>query len=423
MNSTKLFKSATILCTALIFLSLALWYHQHREIQKRRTLAIDLEHQYAEKQRQLSDIEANKKQAEQTHELGYVYVEKFLFEKIPSMGPSGLPHDELLKLSTAIQQLSEVEALQIMQSVKSRDLPKMQKDVILSKLIPSLSSKHPKVTIDFCITNQQLVDPHLTSLCVGSFIKNLLENDPSEAIAWADRKIAENPQMINQKSNPNPLLLAIEEPIVKHCILNDMEIASVHLKALGHQDVMVILQNVATNETNDETLIRWIATVRKTLAPEDCEIQLVTQSIGLAHFDLAKVDHFLKIVGANETEIQRCVAEVSSSLLSRIGNKREVIVSDVEHVRSWAATYKAPLSTVTGFALGQAIGRTNWSVTGISLENALELVKHFHKTSADDQVIASFLSTQARFFVKEALELADEIKDPELRSKVKSTIK
>lgn len=379
---------------------------QSREIKKRRSERVLLEHQYTEKKRQSL----------------LTFVQKFAFETIPATGPSGLRSEDYVKFTKSIQELSEPDALALLESIKTREIVKLQKNAIFSKIIPPLSTKKARVTMDFCFANQSIVDPHLTSLYAENFITQWLTSHPEAAITWVDQKISENPQMINQNFKPSSLLLAIELPVIKYGMAHQPDATAERLKKLGKNDAMVLLGNIATNEKNDDKLVQWIGLVRKSLSPAECEIQLVRQTTNLS-FDLKKVDHFMKVIGANEAEKQRCVSEVAASFLSNVGSERTVRIADVEQIRSWAATHHAPLPALTGYALGQAIGRTNGSLTGITFENARELLMHFHKISADDQFLVSFLSTQARFFVKDAREIADEIRDPEIRLMIQSNIK
>jgi hypothetical protein len=308
-------------------------------------------------------------------------------------------------------QLDEIAAMNLGNRVHN-----LLKNIIFS----ALQTKDPEMALTrFVSEASEVADNFHIQEALSSTLSKWAEKEPAAAITWLDAQIAAGQFESKKLDGKNQALLRLEGALVNALLKADPAAATARVNALpiGHR--LDFFSRGAFYNLPQESEVNYAKLVRGTLPANQASKILASAAADLASIKdgYKRVDAFIINSNTTEQEKKSMVVTVMTYLLRRY-NDSEIDVKELDEARAWANTQSPDsVDKGTGEALASAISR------GASFEDASRLVLQYHESAGGDEVLASFLKSSRGIRggnEGKAKRLIDEIKDPNLREKIRN---
>lgn len=304
-------------------------------------------------------------------------------------------------------QLDEIEALDL-----AADTRKQLRDMFLN----ILTDKDPELALEL-FGKDNNADDYRVSWQMSSALRELAHKDPTAAVAWLDRQIAEGKLESKSLDDKNDALIRYESALMGVLLKSDPTAAAARVKALPEDQREELFQQGALHDLAKKDEAAYATLVRESLPAEKAGGILANTAQALAMNDgYDRVDDFITSTHASDAEKKTIVMAV---MKSKSLHNAEVKLNEetFDKARAWAAT-QAPASVdqATGEVLAIALR------TSKDFGNVSELVLKYNGSAGNDDVLTAFLRSQYTQHGSTDMtgKLIDKIKDPTLREEIRN---
>jgi hypothetical protein len=329
----------------------------------------------------------------------------------------------MMHMQQRIQEMSKDEILAALQEIAAGDLSAESKSMLEQMLLGPLVEKDPEMALNHFI---DLVGDRHENLSwrLSIALKEWAEKDVTKAGSWFDAQIAAGKFDSRSLDGKSQSRLQFESSLVSILISSDLEAANLRVTALPEDQRSEVLGGFNMRSIKEKDHANFAELVRSTLPQKDQASSLSSlagEIVGKGGYE--KVTGYLDRINATPAEKTEVVTNTAESKIRNMSYNKTITREDIDSMREWVSS-QAPESTdkVTGKALGNSIRDDQ----GIKFADAAALAQEYGQASGNDEVLASFLESQASRRDKnraQARELAESIRDETRREKILSQLK
>jgi hypothetical protein len=316
-----------------------------------------------------------------------------------------------LRMQSRLKKMSAAEILATFDELSDSDISCEGLAKIESMFFDVAAEKDPELTLRH-FEKALAGGDHPLGDRLGRTFAKWLGQDSATAIAWLDEMTAAGKFATKRLDGVNQTLIKCAGPVIASLLDSDPAGSLARLQALPErQRLEIVMYHNWRLKPGSE--MAFANLVRQSLPESSNGLCGVTSQIA-AEQGFAKVGEFLDTVGGSAAE-RRAVASTTATvglaeLLRRQG--------EISELHDWLVR-QDPVTAdrIAGQAVAGNMGKQ------LGFEKAAAMVRELHEKTGSDELLKSFLSySSAEFHKDEAMALANQIKDPDLRERMLTKI-
>ena len=328
-------------------------------------------------------------------------------------GADGLENLRLnLRMQSRLKKMTAAEILATYDELAESDLSREGLAKIDAMFFDAAADKDPEMTLRH-FENTLAAGEFPMVERMGNTFKKWLGKDTATAIAWLDEMTAAGKFETKRLDGVNQTLTRCAGPVIASLLDSDPADSLARLQGLPEsQRAVVMMWNFETLKPGTE--LAYAALVRQGLpeAQRASGFGKVANQMALEG-GFAKVSTFLDTIGATAEERQATAFQVAAPAVLRLLKKD----GQIQEVHDWLVQQSPQTADRdTGRALIS-------NLSHLGNEKTLAAVNELYAKTGSDQLLEGFLSSRPTGPLgDDAMVLANQIKDPELRERVQSAI-
>lgn len=333
---------------------------------------------------------------------------------------SAMDLKSVLELNRHLEGMTDIQILAAFDEIDAMGLDPKRKEALEELLIDPFIEKNPELALQR-FADRIGVDDDAIGWRLSAAMAGWAKLDPAAATAWLDKQIAAGRFDSRTLDGRSEARIEFEGALAGELLGSSAALVAQRIAALPEDQRREALGQIPFADLDPAAREAYVGLVRS-LVPADERAGSFSHVIAdlVPEGGFAEVEGFLNRVRATPEERQISAREAANTQLGTIAEDREVTGRDVDAMRAWVEK-QAPgtVDRVTGESLGEAAqdgGEFDFAA-------ASKLALEYHKRSASDDVLAAFLeSFAARSNSGMALPLLENIRDPELREKLRESL-
>jgi hypothetical protein len=317
-----------------------------------------------------------------------------------------------LRMQSRLKKMTAAEILATYDELADSDISREGLAKIETMFFDAAADKDPEMTLRHFESTLAKGDFPMADR-LGNTFKKWVGKDTATAIAWLDEMTAAGKFETKRLDGINQTLVRCAGPVIASLLGSDPADSLARLQALPEsQRGVVMLWNFDALKPGTE--LAFAALVRQGL-PEAQRASGFNQvaSRMAAEGGFAKVSTFLDTIGATPEERQQTAVKVATEGLGRLLKKG----GQIDEVHDWMVQQSPQTAD-------RDMGRALISnLNSLGNEKTLAAVNELYAKTGSDQLLEGFLSSRpTRPLGDDAMVLANQIKDPELRQRMQRSI-
>jgi hypothetical protein len=328
---------------------------------------------------------------------------------------------EALEIQQKISNMSRDEIIAALDEISGLDLKSEARALLEETLVGPLVELDPEYALKTFASRIPRDDDGI-GWQLSAALEMWAGKDGQSASAWFDQQIAAGLFDSKTLDGRSQTRIEFEAAITGVLLTQDPQQAGRRIAELPEDQRREALEQIDFTGLSPSAQAAYASLVRQ-LVPEDERAgtfsHVVSQLVPEGGYE--KVAGFLDQIRATPDEREVSAKEAANARIGEISGDRIVTREDVDAMRKWLEQ-QAPGSadSVTGEALANAAQEGG----AFGFEDASKLALDYHKSTGNDEVLVAFLeSYAARSNLDQALPLAENIKDPNVREKVQARLK
>lgn len=328
---------------------------------------------------------------------------------------------EALEIQQKISNMSRDEIIAALDEISGLDLKSEARALLEETLVGPLVELDPEYALKTFASRIPRDDDGI-GWQLSAALEMWAGKDVQSASAWFDQQIAAGLFDSKTLDGRSQTRIEFEAAMTGALLTQDPQRAGRRISELPEDQRREALEQIDFTGLSPSAQAAYASLVRQ-LVPEDERAgsfsHVVSQLVPEGGYE--KVAGFLDQIRATPDEREVSAKEAANARIGEISGDRIVTREDVDAMRKWLEQ-QAPGSadTVTGEALANAAQDGG----EFGFDDASKLALDYHKSTGNDEVLVAFLeSYAARSNLDEALPLAENIKDPNVREKVLARLK
>jgi len=328
---------------------------------------------------------------------------------------------EALEIQQKISNMSRDEIIAALDEISRLDLKPEARALLEETLVGPLVEVDPEYALK-TFAGRIPKDDDSIGWQLSSALEMWARKDASSASAWFDQQIAAGLFDSKTLDGRSQTRIEFEAAMTGVLLTKDPQQAGQRIAELPDDQRREALEQIDFTGLSPSAQAAYASLVRQ-LVPEDERAgsfsHVVSQLVPEGGYE--KVAGFLDQIRATPEERAVSATEAANARIGEISGDRVITRDDVDAMRTWLEQ-QAPgtADAVTGEALANAAQEGG----EFGFEDASKLALDYHKSTGNDEVLVAFLeSYAARSNLDEALPLAENIKDPNVREKVLARLK
>ncbi len=316
----------------------------------------------------------------------------------------------IMQVQRMLLEMTAGELAAQLDEVAGLGLDDAEREQLENMVIGALSEKDPKMVLEH-YADQLGSDGGKSQFQLPMVFAKWAESDPASAAAWFDAQVSQGKFTSKSLDGKSQTLLNFDRMMVSALLQTDPQAASARVAALPEDQ----RQELLTGMIKPGGEVAYACLVRASLPP-DKATQTLANTAGNLVFQggYEQVNNFISKAGATDEEKNAIVGRVMENQMSVTGGS-QINQELLDKARAWGAT-QAPgkVDEETGQILAMSILR------GADFEKASALALQYQESSGSDDVLASFLKSDAvsGHSPELAKPLIDKIKDQALREQI-----
>ncbi len=327
----------------------------------------------------------------------------------------------MMRFQQRLQAMSAEEMVTALDEITALDLPAESKMMLEGLLIHPLMEKDPELALTRFIGRLQEENGSMAWQLSGA-MKRWGAKDPARAEAWLDQQIAAGTFDTRTLDGKSQSRIRFEGSMIAALLSTDPDAAARRLEAMPQDQHDEIMRTTTSDFIKEEEQATYADFIRKHLPDEQQpkNISNIANHIAMRG-GYPEVTAFLDRIEATPAERAASAAEAAESKIRMQSFNKPVTREDLDSMREWVET-QAPgtADSVTGKALGNAAqgGRQ------MKFADAAALAVQYHEASGNDDVLATFLESNAIYQnQEESRALAQKLTDGERKSAILKKLK
>lgn len=328
---------------------------------------------------------------------------------------------EALAIHQKISEMSRDEIIAALDEISGLNLKADALALLEETLVGPLVEADPEYALK-AFADRITKEDDSISWQLSSALEFWAQKDAKAASAWMDQQIAAGLFESKTLDGRSQARVEFEASLAGVLLTANPADAERRIAALPEDQRREALEQIVFTELSPTGQAAYAALVRQ-LVPQDERAgsfaHVISQLVPEGGYE--KVGAFLDQIQATPEERAVSATEAANSRIGEIANDRVITRSDVDAMRAWLDR-QAPGKA--DHATGQALADAAQEGGPFGFEDASKLALEYHGSTGNDEVLVAFLeSYAARSNIEEALPLAENIKDEQLREQVVNRLK
>jgi hypothetical protein len=211
--------------------------------------------------------------------------------------------------------------------------------------------------------------------------------------------------------------VTFEEQLARQLYGTQPELIKNRLLAMYEDEARSVAHNLAYTESAQKDPAALANLLRESLTQSHSS-EILASIASHRSEKLDEAARFIDAAQATLAERNACAEQILRERVRDLGDKGSLKIEDLDALRQWAGNVGADVDATTATALGYSV-----CSGGIDFDEVSEIVLHYCETSGNQKMLLDFLSSNARFSVREARELARKVADPQQRQMILDKIR
>jgi len=333
-----------------------------------------------------------------------------------------LPDERVaLRFRQRMDAMSTRELIATLDEIAALGLPAESRENLEWTIIESVVQKDPGLGLGL-IKDRGVLDSDLFRLLISDALLLWAKKDAVAAGAWFDQQIAAGAFRAKTLNGVSDSRQMFESSLIGALLTTSPEAAARRLAALPEDQRGNLLQMYCLTSVPAEMQLAHAQLVRAQVPAKDQAGTIAAQaSFLIKPGDYSAVTAYLERIDATPAERTDCAMKVVQNMNPKIPNSNHLTRDDIDDLREWVGS-QAPDSTdtITGMALGEAAQGNR----KMEFSAAAELAVEYSVAGGNDEVLATFLASQAaRSNQVAARVLAGKIADETRRAEILTSLK
>jgi hypothetical protein len=325
-----------------------------------------------------------------------------------------------LRFRQRMNAMSTRELIATLDEIAALGLPAESRENLEWTLIESVVRKDPALALGL-IKDRGGLNSFLFSHLISDALLRWAKKDSVAAGAWFDQQIAAGEFKAKTLDGVSSRQM-FESSLVGMLLTTSPEAAARRLAALPEYQRGDVLRMYSLTTVPAEIQLAHAQLVRTQVPAKDQAGTIASQASSLIKpGDYSAITAYLERIDATPAERAACAVKAVQNMNPKIQNSNHLTRDDIDDLRAWVGS-QAPASTdtVTGMALGEAAQGNR----KMEFAAAAELAVEYSAAGGNDEVLATFLASQAARSNKTAARaLAGKIADEKRRAEILASLK
>lgn len=328
---------------------------------------------------------------------------------------------EAMRFYQRMEAMSTGEIIDTLDEIAALDLPPKVRENLEWTLLDSMARRDPAAALGL-LESRGMMKSSLYQYLISGTLQAWAQKDPAGAIGWFDQQIAAGTFDSKAISGVSDSRHSLESAFIRMLLGSSPEAAARRLAALPEDQRGDVMRMYGMSFVPEEIHVAHAALIRAQVPAKDQAETIASQMINLVkRSDYSAATAYLDRIAATPAERAASAMMAIRCMLPINPNSIKLSREDFDALREWVGNQSPEsVDSVTAEALAEGAQGDH----KITFAAAVDLAVEYSAQSGNDEVLASFLSSEAARRNKTiARNLAAKISDETRRAEILNFLK